>query len=219
MRNEDKQKFAEMMTAAFEIYGKVFPKGSMVLYWQILKRFDFADVERGLVAHLNNPESGQFTPKPADIIRYIDGSTQTRGMLAWSKVEKAVKRVGTYSSVVFDDALIHVVIADMGGWIELGKMTEQEKPFKARDFEKRYAGYAIQGGVAEHPKMLCGIVHHENSQVGIDKKDLVLVGNEELALRVYEGGGDLVALPTKRLGDVAGGLVNRLLLNQHKQAS
>lgn len=35
-------------------------------------------------------------------------------MVAWNKVDKAVRQVGAWTSVMFDDALIHRVISDMG---------------------------------------------------------------------------------------------------------
>jgi len=58
-------------------------------------------------------------PKPADIIRAIKGNSQTQSLQAWSKVEDAIRLVGPYRSVVFDDLAIHGVLQEMGGWVKL----------------------------------------------------------------------------------------------------
>ncbi len=56
----------------------------------------------------------------------LGGSTQDAALAAWSKVDRAVREVGPYQSVAFDDALIHRVLFEMGGWIPLGSKTEDE---------------------------------------------------------------------------------------------
>jgi len=76
--------------------------------------------------HLMNPDTGQFLPKPADIVRMLGGRTLDRALMAWAKVDKAVRQIGTYESVVFDDALIHRVLHEMGGWVGMGQKTENE---------------------------------------------------------------------------------------------
>ena len=42
---------------------------------------------------------------------------------------------------IFDDALIHAVIVDMGGWVRLCEMYQRDESFKQREFESRYIAY------------------------------------------------------------------------------
>lgn len=190
MNNDEKERFAKMWTAAFEMYGKTATTGMLQLVWGSLQRFELSDIQRALTAHINNPESGQFPPKPADIVKYIEGSSETRSMLAWTKVMKAVRSVGSYEDVIFDDPIIHAVIRDMGGWVDLCSMYDKDVPFKAREFSKRYEGFSINGGVSDYPKSLAGISNSHNAQANQKLAPPVVVGNEALALEVFNSGGD-----------------------------
>ena len=115
MQDNDVTNFSEIMIGVGEIYCKEINKSMIRLYWKILSRFDYIDVAKAFNSHIENPDSGQFFPKPADIVKFIDGTGQTRGLEAWSKLDYAIRTVGPYSSVVFDDAIIHAVVTDMCG--------------------------------------------------------------------------------------------------------
>jgi hypothetical protein len=130
MRREDYDRFAQMLAAASDLYGKSISGGAMTLWWEALRRYDVADVERAFRAAVSNPESGQFMPKPADIIRAIDGTSGDRSLLAWGKVMDAMRAVGAYNSVAFDDPVIHAVVSDMGGWPKLCREELHRMPWK-----------------------------------------------------------------------------------------
>ncbi len=120
---------------------KISPAHLIDIYWQVLKQYELEDVQNAFQSHIQNPDCGQFLPKPADIVRLIEGSGETKALLAWAKVERAVIQIGSYQSVVFDDPLIHAVIEDMGGWVKLCSMKNEQMPFYANEFQKRYMGY------------------------------------------------------------------------------
>jgi len=65
-----------------------------------------------------------WMPKIADIVRMIDGSTQSAAATAWAKVMRAVGSVGQYQSLAFDDPVIHLAIDETGGWISLCRIEE-----------------------------------------------------------------------------------------------
>ena len=138
--------------------------------------------------HLKNPDSGQYMPKIADIVRLTEGGTADQAQQAWIKVESAVKRVGTWADVVFDDPLTHRIIADLGGWIWLGQQTEKEWPFVAKRFEAAYRGYRARGEVPDYPPKLTGIANLENSKEGMPMEPPVLIGDRQRAEAVMLGG-------------------------------
>ena len=141
MNQNDYDDFDETIVAVGEQYGKSLSEGVKMLYWQGLINYDLKAVQQALYRHIRNPDNGQFMPKVADIIRMLQGSTQDSALIAWSKVDKAVRSVGTQVTVVFDDPIIHRVLQDMGGWLALGTKQETEWPFVAKEFENRYRGY------------------------------------------------------------------------------
>lgn len=188
MKQHEFRKFSELMYLVAEQYSKKLSDGLIALYWQGLAHYDFEAVKQALSRHMQNPDNGQFMPKIADVVRMMTGTTQDSALIAWAKVEKALRRVGSGQSVVFDDAVIHAVLVDMGGWISLGAVTEKELPFKAKEFENRYRGYKTQGGAKEYPQKLIGSYEAQNNRSGFKSERPILIGKEDKARAVYLGG-------------------------------
>ena len=187
MNEIDKRAFSETLMGIGELYGREVSPSLAGIYFESLKQFDVATVRSAITAHINNPDGGQFFPKPADIVKMIGGSNGDKAMQAWSKVDRAVRQVGTYESVVFDDPVIHRVIQDMGGWVLFGTKNDDEWPFVAREFTTRYQGYAMRGVVPDHPKLLYGIaqIHNEPNYHAVAQPKLI--GNMEVAQRILLG--------------------------------
>lgn len=182
---ETRQAFAEAISAAFLAVSKPTPSKPMLLvYWQVLKGYELDDVQRAIAKHLGNPDTGMFEPKPADVVRMIEGDTRTRVALAWSQVENAIRRVGPYPSVVFDDPLTQVVLEEMGGWPLLNTVTLDELPFKAKEFETRYRALCQQPP-ATHPRVLPGLSEGDCVARGLPAPAPALIGNFERARQVY----------------------------------
>lgn len=200
MRVEEFEEFRTLLQGVHDFYGRDLTNFGLSVWWQAMKPYDLAAVRDAMGRHCVNPDTGQFLPKPADVVRMIGGRTVDAAQQAWSKVDQAVRRIGTYTSVVFDDPLVHRVIADMGGWIPLGAKREDEWPFVAREFETRYRGYAMRGETPPYPARLVGISEHENALAGQPIADPVLIGDTAKAQRVLAaGGGD--ATNVVRLSD------------------
>lgn len=188
MKQSDFDDFCELLGAVSEQYGKPVSENAKILYWQGLVDFDFPAVKQALYRHIRNPDSGMFMPKVADIVKMLQGSTQDSALNAWAKVDKAVRCIGTQMSVAFDDPLIHRVIQDMGGWLGLGQRQESDWPFVAKEFENRYRGFKARNESVEYPKMLIGLFDASNLPNGFKESKPVLIGNKEIAEKVYLGG-------------------------------
>ncbi|WP_302356655.1 DUF6475 domain-containing protein [Alcaligenes sp. YSL9] len=201
MQQADFEQFSQMLNAAADLYGKTMSGMAISLWWNALSQYDLSAVRDGLSRHMQSPDSGQFMPKPADVIRMIGGTTQDGALQAWAKVNTAVRSVGTYQTVAFDDPIIHAVVTDMGGWVALGAKTEHEWPFVATEFENRYRGYRNRGGADEYPRTLIGIAEAQNSQNGIPSQPPVLIGDAGRAKQVLLGGSDSRRIGFQQLGE------------------
>lgn len=190
MRTDDREALTAMLAKVMSIYGKQITTGFVDVYFDALAAYDLDSVRRGLNAHVQNPDSGQFPPKPADIVKLIDGTSQDQGMQAWSIVDKAVRMVGPYQSVVFDDPIIHRTLDDMGGWIKLCNTgSEEDYKFQGLEFARRYRAYVISGGVgADYPRYLIGVSECENGARGLKSSPPMLIGNQESCQRVLLAG-------------------------------
>lgn len=180
MTEHDKPQFAALMTGVAELYNKKISTVLLNIYWKTLSRFEFEDVQRAIELHVNDPDTGQFMAKPADIVRYLEGSKEEKALHALSKVESAVRHIGHYTSVAFDDPIIHAVIRDMGGWAKFCTCKEESYGFQSSQFLKRYQ-YYLKYGMTNYPGFLPSI---------FDKncKKALLLGNKEKALEVMQKG-------------------------------
>lgn len=191
--------FCEMLDHVSEQYNKTLSEGLKILYWQGLVEYDLKAIQQALGKHLKNPDNGMFMPKIADIERMMHGTTQDSALIAWAKVEKAIRHIGTGASVVFDDAIIHKVIHDMGGWLSFGTKTENELPFIAKEFENRYRGYKLRNDKLDYPKVLIGLYEAQNNTRGFKSEPAVLIGDKQKAEQVMIGGNDRVSIGFNQL--------------------
>lgn len=184
MQNSDRKRFAGIMTAIAEYYKDPISDGVIEMYWQGLRDLEIAAIEQAVWQHTRSPDAGQWRPKVGDIRRMLGGTSADGALVAWSRVDKAVRRIGTYATVVFDDALVHRVIDDMGGWVSLGRKSEDEWPFVAKEFENRYRGYASRGERPEYPAMLIGIAQGANESLGMPVAPPVMLGDPDRCAEV-----------------------------------
>lgn len=200
MTQNDFDQFQTLLQAVSELYGKPMTPFSVSIYWGALQQYDMAVVREAMNRHITNPDNGQFMPKPADLIRMMQGSSQDKALQAWHKVDKAVRCVGTYSSVVFDDPLIHRVLHEMGGWIAMGRKTEDEWPFVAREFEQRYRAFAGRQETPEHLPVLVGIIEADSRREGFPVTETpMLIGDANVAMAVMMAGTNKPALGMQQL--------------------
>ena len=187
MQKNETAKFGAVLADVYALYGKECPEGVRRIWWEALKHYELADVTSALSRHVRNGDGGQFIPKPADVVRAIEGSGDSRALQAWTKVERAVRDIGPWESAVFDDARIHAVLTDMGGWMGFGQITDDEWPFKRNEFMKRYQGYLINPPKTVE-KRLIGFMEAHNAKGNFPVPLPRLVGDPERARLVYESG-------------------------------
>lgn len=186
MKINEKQQFIEVLTNVFSTYGKSISEGTTQIWWSAMERYEMTDVMQAFAKHVQNPDNGQFFPKPADLIRIIDGSSDEKALAAWSKVDTAIRRVGPYETVAFDDPVIHFALADMGGWMALCEKREDELPFVCNEFVKRYRGFVRKAGQAGNAPRLLGIFDTQNAGKGLPPSEPTLIGDREKAGQVHK---------------------------------
>ena len=192
MTNNERGQFAELWTAAYAVYGKSVSVPMLDVVFSALSSYSLDDVRTGLSGHIKNPDSGQFPPKPADVIKHISGNSQSAAGEAWAKVDYAVRCVGNYRSVVFDDPKIHAAIERLGGWVKVSTTGNDEYPFLQNKFLKLYQGFTVQPP-QQFPRKLLGVCEHQNEagtgfMRGKANNQPALIGDKEKAKQVYLGG-------------------------------
>ncbi|MBN3822329.1 hypothetical protein G3O00_01685 [Burkholderia sp. Ac-20384] len=190
MTPNDHGAFVALIADVHAFYRRDFSDFSADVWWNAMKPFDLPAISDAFGRHSVNPDSGQFMPMPADIVKMLGGSTQDAALVAWAKVDTAARSCGTYNSVVFDDALIHRVIVEMGGWVLVGSKDEKEWPFVRNEFVNRYRGYRMRSETPDYLPVLIGIAEAQNNRTGQTSQQPVLVGDVRAAVQVMLAGQD-----------------------------
>lgn len=191
MTDDDLEAFSkELLTIGEAFYEKwdkrqIAPEAVMI-FFEALREHSLQDVLRALRLHVKTPIRCKFWPKPGDIEELISGSRAIASLEAWTKVEAAIRRHGRYRSVVFDDALVHVVVDDMGGWSRLCEVpTEKDMEFQRQEFCRRYEGAR---SVRDFPAVLLGLLDGEALRSKQSLSRPVLIGSAAAAEAVFERG-------------------------------
>jgi len=187
MNQSDKSSFAGLLSDAMAFYGRNVSDFALGVWWEACERFSFEQVSKALTAHAMDPEHGQFPPKPADIVRVLQGTRSDRALVAWGKVLDAMQRVGAYQSVVFDDGLIHIVVEDLGGWPAICQGEMENLPHVERRFCESYRAYAARGDQT-FPALLPGVHQLQNGIAGKRQAPPMLIGNPDRAAEVLRLG-------------------------------
>jgi hypothetical protein len=202
MQPSDKPKFLEVLAGVHDFYGKELSSFAGQVWWQAMAGFDLEQATKALSAHLMDADRGQFMPKPADIVRQLQGTHADRSLVAWGKVLEAMRRVGAYQSVAFDDPAIHAAIMDMGGWPTVCRSEIDDLPFLQKRFCDLHRVFAqrASGGYLGH---LAGEYEAINGLKGSRVEPPVLVGDEKRARLVMAGGSAEGRVQITAAGDVA----------------
>ena len=207
MTPSDSDEFKQLLNGVYSFYRVEITRFHIDVWWQAMKAYPFVAVKDAFNRHVVNPDNGQFLPKPADIVKLIDGGTSDQALIAWSKTELAVGHVGSWETVVFDDPIIHAVVEDMGGWVVLCGKKIDDWPFVRNEFVNRYRAYAMKP-LMSYPAKLIGRTEGENAKHGERHIPLpTFVGDEERARLVLKTGASAGALKMNQIGKLTAGLL------------
>ena len=145
MKNEDKRAFFDLMMAAGEVYGREVTKPMAAIYFSALANVSIEQIQEAMMAHMQNPDSGQFFPKPADLIKQMTGTTkqqdaaiEDRAAIAWACIERDIRRIGSYGTLKLEDKQALATIKAMGGWQSICQTETSKMEWKRKEFIRMY---------------------------------------------------------------------------------
>lgn len=145
MQNEDKRAFFDLMMAAGEVYGREVTQPMAAIYFSALANVSIEQVQAAMMAHMQNPDSGQFFPKPADIIKQMTGTTkqqdaaiEDKAAIAWACIERDIRRIGSYGTLKLDDKQALATVKAMGGWQSICQTEISKMEWKRKEFMRMY---------------------------------------------------------------------------------
>lgn len=144
MTNNDFQEFCTVLSATIMLIKPEFvpTKQYMEFYFLTLKDFDIVQIRRALTKHIQNPVTGMYIPKPADLMKYLKPATGNDAERQWSIVMQAISSCGgRYSNVYFEDVITNTIIHEMN-WGNICNITDTSEPFERKRFLQAYENYS-----------------------------------------------------------------------------
>lgn len=121
----------EFFLASFLLLKKYFNNYKMDktvedLYFNSLKNYPDEKIKLACQNIIANFKPTSTTPFPliADILNYCGEGMQGKAINIIGLIRKAIQRHGRYTSVSFNDLVLHGVIERFGGWVELCDWTQ-----------------------------------------------------------------------------------------------
>jgi hypothetical protein len=182
------------------------PESAVIeIYFRALEKFTIDEVEKGISKACS---TCKFFPKPVELIDCITGGTGSladKAMVEACRVLEAIKSVGTYTTVCFDDAVTQaVIIQQFGGWAKFGDMLVENEKWFLKDFAAAYQAFSRQN--VRHYGALPGISQGQNALTGVERDEKpVIIGDVEKA-KVIHSQGKLDELPASGMQHVNQGL-------------
>lgn len=189
MKSSDKPRFVRLLTDVMAFYKQDVSEFALSVWWQACERYEFEQVSKALTGHAMDADRGQFPPKPADLVRQLEGTATDRAMIAWGKVLEAMQRVGQYTDVVFDDPAIHAVVEDLGGWPKVCRVEFKDLSYLQHRFTEAHRAYTGLGQF-EYPRRLMGDRSPDEmyEKRGLPAPKPAIIGDVVKARLVYKGG-------------------------------
>lgn len=196
MTDDDKTSFAQIMIGLAENYGQTLTTAGLKLRFEALRQFPLDAVKAASMSLLASRKYNSM-PTVADFLEHIGGgNAEDKAEIEAGKVVEAVRSVGAYRSVVFDDPVTMAVISRaFGGWVRLCQnMTDREEKFFRREFKQAYGSYSRQGireggallGLSESQNVGRGLEYRESPRLIGDnaKAQQVLTMSDSAALQI-----------------------------------
>lgn len=120
------------------IYGHQLTEEILRIYFRHLKsRLNPEQLAKACVHVLDNfkPTAAVKFPTPAHFVEYATGTAEERAANAVTRVMAAAKKIGSNTSVTFQDKALHRTIERFGGWEE---MRDFDWQFRETNFKKVY---------------------------------------------------------------------------------
>lgn len=135
--------FKDGMKVLAEVSEHEATDAKLKIYWEIFKEYPLDDFLRGVSILVKTRTTASF-PKPAEIIQAFEGVPDDHVALAVSSTRKAIREVGMYKSVTFEDVIINQVIDRLGGWVYVCNDFDWE--YRRKEFEQLYEAIKREGG-------------------------------------------------------------------------
>ena len=168
MEKRDGPRFKELLAMISVTYESDFTQTKSLLWWNLFRGYSLRDVEKAVLSHIACPDYGMHMPKPANIMKFISGTTKQleqavddKAEIAWHVILGEIRRIGSYGSLKMEDKQALAAVQAIGGWKNLCGLTIDKMTWAHKEFIAAYQNYE-RADLAALPNKLPGRIHLEN---------------------------------------------------------
>ena len=157
----DKQRFIEIMVGLCDLYGKTPSEFIYDTYYGVFKDYTEKEFSSAITKCIKNRKYNSL-PNPAEILEYLEGTSDDKAMMAWLQLKEAVCKGGFNKSVEFADPIIAKALDNLGGWEWFCNSSIEEEPFNQKRFMDIYR-LLDKSGLPIENKRLVGFIGGKNN--------------------------------------------------------
>lgn len=159
--------FEQLILALAASFGREADEALITGYWLGLQSLGIERIRHAVSRAIAECE---FMPKPVELRRLAgDLSPKVRAVKSWDCFEQAMRSIGAYSSVDFEDPILNATVRNLGGWPYLcQRETEELNRFIRPRFEAVYAALFESGVGVDAAGYLIGLSEQQNSAQGFE---------------------------------------------------
>lgn len=189
MIDSEKSAFAELIAGVYAYHRAPISPAVIGVFWNGCKHWSLEQVRHAIDMLTRDAEAGKFPPKIGDMTRVLEGTHTDRSILAWGRTLEAMRSIGAYTDVIFDDPATHAAIEDVGGWPKLCRTSINDLGYVQTAFCKAHKAY-VGRGTFDYPLLVSGERDADSvyEKYGVPIPTPALVGDPKLCALVYEGG-------------------------------
>ena len=154
-------------TPLAEVFDKQITEAVLDIYYNIFKDYSIEQLKKAFHQVIKTHKYATL-PKPADILEYLEGSSEDKSLIAWLKAKEAVQKGGYPATIVFDDPIISHCLKELGGWQWFCDCPIDELPFVEKRFRDLYK--LFQKREINTPIKLVGFIEQKNGETGFMDK-------------------------------------------------
>jgi len=159
--------FSGLMMSMGEVFDKQISRAVLEIYYDIFKDYPYEQLKHSFHSVIKTHQYNTL-PKPADILEYLEGSSEDKSMIAWIKAKEAVVKGGYPQTIIFNDPIISHCLNNLGGWQNFCSAPVVELPFIEKRFRELYKLFQKRG--VKEPVKLTGFIEQMNGEMGFDDK-------------------------------------------------
>ena len=134
MNKSDRNKFLAILETLHTMHDKQGSKVLIDLYWSVMKPYSIEKFTTAVENHISDPDKGMFFPKPADLIKVMQGDTNKAASKAWQSVIRRLERLGDSKPFESSDTAVLEALGAIGGYNRLCTLTYTQ----INDLEKQF---------------------------------------------------------------------------------